>query len=653
MANRQNLKCTDPGTFSSFKGLKLGHYNIRSMHLKFIELIDLVKLFDILCVSESWLIESYPNTKIQVFGYTTFRYDRVVNKVGGGLLIYVCNKMAAYCSIDTRLSRSNADIEIMVLNFTQDKHRLTSIIHVYRPPNGSYVNCLEALVDTCQDDSLAGREHWVIGDINIDLFQPTDSKTKLYKKSIASLNLRDVIDNITRPYTNRSGGTCIDLIATNCDIIMQHGTLPLFVSDHVPVYATRKKTKESSVIVKIYGRSYRNYVHTDFVDHLLSIDWTTFDTNINVDDRWSIMLKHIVDYLDVHCPLKEMQFRDRQKPWITRDILESIYERNQYMLEYCNGGKANPTLLEMAKATRRDINAKTRIGEENYFKDKLEKLSNNPTKFWRELNQLIGKTGAGHPEIILDHHITGAEVKGSYVPDYINSFFSSVGGNLFDGLGNAPCVSQDKTAEISKHTPSLATTVTFGQVIELVKKIEVHKASGIDNIQASVLKDALMVLVPQLTSLINHSLHSTTFPTSWASAKVVPLAKNGNLREIGNWRPISLLPTPSKIMERIVYTELYSFLEKQNLLSNSQFGFRKSRGTMDAVFTLVNDLYLARDKGEIVAACFLDVRKAFDSIHHGELLYRMRKLKFPKIYTDWLCSYLGVRSQRVVCNNKI
>ena len=194
-----------------------------------------MRLFDILCVSESWLIESYPDNKLVIPGYKFFRYDRVVDKVGGGLLIYVCNKMAPYCSIEPTLKKSNADIEVMVLEFTQEKHRLTSIVHVYRPPNGSYVKCLESLVEICQSPLLNGRERWVVSDVNIDLFHTEDSKTKLYKKSMSKLNLTDVIDNITRPYPNRAGGTCIDLIATDCDIVLHHGTLPLFVSDHLPI----------------------------------------------------------------------------------------------------------------------------------------------------------------------------------------------------------------------------------------------------------------------------------------------------------------------------------------------------------------------------------------------------------------------------------
>ena len=86
------------------------------------------------------------------------------------------------------------------------------------------------------------------------------------------------------------------------------------------------------------------------------------------------------------------------------------------------------------------------------------------------------------------------------------------------------------------------------------------------------------------------------------------------------------------------------------MLHDSQYGFRTSRGTNDAVFKLVNDIYRSKDSREFMVACFLDVRKAFDCIHHSELIQRMRDLNLPAIYCDWLCAYLGDRTQRVMCN---
>ena len=339
------------------------------------------------------------------------------------------------------------------------------------------------------------------------------------------------------------------------------------------------------------------------------------------------------------------------KPWMTRSIYEAIYDRNQYMYDYCAGGFTDLNLLELAKQTRRDINAMTRCAEEHYFIDKLEEHEKNPSKFWKELNELLGRTGKTKPELILNHHVTGEEIKGADVPEYINSFFTGIGESLFNSLGNKPVVSNVNKPSSNRYKPTNDTMVCYSKIIKLLNDIDVHKSSGVDNISAAVMKDALLIMAPQLTSLINDCLHGIAFPKAWSSATVIPLPKSGNDREIGNWRPISLLPMPSKIMERVVYEEIYNRLEENSLISDCQFGFRASRGTNDAVFTLVNDIFNSRDNRDPLVACFLDVRKAFDCIHHSELLSRMKEFNLPNIYCDWLYAYLRNRTQRVMCNN--
>ena len=121
--------------FMSMKGFKLGHVNIRSMLLKMTGVSKMVPLFDVFCVSESWLTDKLPDSKVHVQNYQTLRLDRVIDKTGGGLICYIKNTLFDYCTVVTELSLPNKDIEVQVINITQPKHRLLSIIHVYRPPD--------------------------------------------------------------------------------------------------------------------------------------------------------------------------------------------------------------------------------------------------------------------------------------------------------------------------------------------------------------------------------------------------------------------------------------------------------------------------------------------------------------------------------------
>ena len=186
-----------------------------------------------------------------------------------------------------------------------------------------------------------------------------------------------------------------------------------------------------------------------------------------------------------------------------------------------------------------------------------------------------------------------------------------------------------------------------------MKGINVHKSSGIPDVSSSVLKDALLFLVPQLKHVFATSLKNGQFPRQWAKGIITPIPKSGNSKSINNWRPISLLPIPGKLLEKVVHGFIYNFLETRNLLSANQFGFRKGVGTGDAILKFVNVLYESRDRGEITAACFIDYSKAFDSVHHGRLFEVIRELGLPSNILRWLYTYLYDRRQRTYCNNKL
>ena len=130
-----------------------------------------------------------------------------------------------------------------------------------------------------------------------------------------------------------------------------------------------------------------------------------------------------------------------------------------------------------------------------------------------------------------------------------------------------------------------------------LKQLKRRKASGYDNIPPGLLKDAATVLSGPLAFIINLSMRTGTVPTDWKLAKVVPLHKGGT-HEISNYRPISILPVLSKVMERCVHNQLISYLDSNKILSSKQFGYRKNRSTEIATLLLTNEIRKEVDKGK-------------------------------------------------------
>ena len=190
-------------------------------------------------------------------------------------------------------------------------------------------------------------------------------------------------------------------------------------------------------------------------------------------------------------------------------------------------------------------------------------------------------------------------------------------------------------------------------VLDAVKRIEISKSSGLPHYNNKILKSSLKVLIPQLTHIFNLSTKNSTFPASWKKALVIPIPKTGNLSSVSNFRPISLLPQPGKILEKLVHTWLVDYIESENLLSCHQYGFRRGRSTYDAIFQLTNHINLKMDQRAPSLVTFIDFRKAFDCVQHDILIRKLDDLDLEQGITNWLKDYLTDREQRVLANNHI
>ena len=151
--------------------------------------------------------------------------------------------------------------------------------------------------------------------------------------------------------------------------------------------------------------------------------------------------------------------------------------------------------------------------------------------------------------------------------------------------------------------------------------------------------------------MFNLSFEVGIFPSNWKKATVIPLFKSGDRDNVGNYRPISLLPLPGKLIEKIVHHKLSTFLETKDILSEKQSGFRKGFSTVSAVADLTDDLFCAINNNELSLAVFVDLRKAFDTVSHSILCRKAEKYGVRGDVLNWCRNYLSGRSQCTLANN--
>ena len=185
----------------------------------------------------------------------------------------------------------------------------------------------------------------------------------------------------------------------------------------------------------------------------------------------------------------------------------------------------------------------------------------------------------------------------------------------------------------------------------MINELKPNKAVGLDKVSSRLLKDAADIVAPSLTSLFNISINTGYFPSTWKLAKMSPLFKKGSKQDPSNYRPISVLPTISKLLEKAVHMQLYSYLRDNNLHSKKQSGFRLNASTVTASAMFTDKILLAMEKRSAYW-CRIDLTKAFDTVNHSILLSKLCKLGVPNASPayNWFESYLSNRCQVTVCN---
>ena len=193
-------------------------------------------------------------------------------------------------------------------------------------------------------------------------------------------------------------------------------------------------------------------------------------------------------------------------------------------------------------------------------------------------------------------------------------------------------------------------TTNENEVESLLRRINTNKSSGPDGIGNWVLKHCAKSLSFPYSKLFNKSLETGIFPSQWKQANVCPVFKKDNKSDKTNYRPISLLSSSSKILEKIVYKRLYEYLMDNNLLIEQNSGFKRKDSTVNQLLKIVHQIYQDINNGKDTCLVFLDVSKAFDKVWHKGLLFKLRQLGIVGTLYDWIEHYLTGRSQKVVIN---
>ena len=190
--------------------------------------------------------------------------------------------------------------------------------------------------------------------------------------------------------------------------------------------------------------------------------------------------------------------------------------------------------------------------------------------------------------------------------------------------------------------------VTDKYVLDVIKQLKTKDSAGNDKISSKLLKQMAPIIHSILRLIINQSINTGIFPDQLKLAIVKPLFKNkGDNMTFGNYRPISLLSTISKVFERIIFNQLYKYMDSNSLFLNSQYGFRKNHSTEYAALEFVDRIAKDLEAKKVPLSVFIDLSKAFDTLDHQILLKKLKYYGITGVALSWFQSYLSNRQQIV------
>ena len=607
----------------SRKGFKMGHLNIQGIQNK-IDQIDLLvnssqNNIHILGLSETKLNSNHMNSIFEVKNYQMFRKDRVISvdrpEHGGGLIVYV--KDGINCK--RRYDLECEQIECVWLEIFPTNCKSFLIGNIYRHPNET-VNWNERFENYLDKVLECEKEMYLMGDFNRDLMQGNIKQSWL--EYMESFGLHQIVNMPTR-VTDQSA-TLIDHIYSNTYANVLTSVVPkLGLSDHFPVFVSRKTNGASDVKNTHYTISYRSFKNFDenkFIDELKSTPWDiikVFDDVNDVVETWSSLF---CDIVDKHLPLRQHRVKRKQQPkWLTADIIDSIKTRDRFK---------SLNNQEQYKIWRNKVSKMIKASKKRQYSEIINENVNNPSSVWKLFKELgASKRNIGtsiYSVKINDKTIDNpAEISSEF-----NKFFVSIASKIKEPVvpSNFDKLRTFCNEKLAENASFSIPTLRHEKVEKYLKNIDITKATGADTIGPRLLKLAAPYISESLTFICNQSIANSTFPEKWKEAKVTPLHKNGPRDDTNNYRPISVLPVVSKLLEKHVHDSLMVYLSSHSLLHSTQSGFRPNHSCETSLLQMINSWLDAINNNQMIGMVMIDFRKAFDLVDHTLLLKKTQIL---------------------------
>ncbi len=629
--------------------------NIRSLNKNFIKLETLLAELqfkpDIITVAETWI----DKTKDFLFLLKDYNF---INKAcagrAGGAGIFIKANIEFKELNEFEINLENCESKMVEITLSNRKKLV--IGSVYRHPGYQFTDFKNCFLSTIDSLNTSKKKFIITGDFNINLLKKS-SHIENYKNEMLSSGCTQLVECPTR-VSATSKNSLIDHVYTNLD---ENGiltrTIAHDISDHLPnitftrLYKPKKQQLKRSLLI----RDLKNFDSKEFLSELEArIDDLKMNEDLSCDDCWDLFENTFNTVLDVHAPLRFQTRREsklKSKPWITKGILVSI-KRKRLLYREVLDSKCK-TEWAVFKRYRNKLCHIIQLSKNNHYKSEIANCKSNPKKLWQTINEIINLKGKKKKNDIVFENNDGEVVKDNHaISNAFNDFFVNIGTELSNKI---PPPMDDYDLNPNSLIKAIncsffLSPLTCRQVKNYILSLDHTKSTKSSCPAIKFLKLSASIISPFLCKIFNKCIRKGCFPKSLKTAEVVPIFKKGNKAYPSNYRPISLLSPFSKIFERHIYDQLYSFVEKNKMLNNFQFGFRNNSSTEMAITNFFEDVSFELSNKKSTCSIFIDLRKAFDTVDHAILISKLEKYGIRGLPASLIKSYLTNRTQITIVN---
>ena len=633
------------------------HLNIRSVLCHQQELCQLIRStekknsrIDVILLCETFL-SSKTKSMVNIPGFSHICNYRK-SKKGGGISILLHEGIPYKC-------RSNLDIfkegltESVFAEIRSKNGKQIIIGSMYKPLNvniDQYSNNLSTIVNKIRSATGGLTPEIIIGmDHNINLLNSaTHLPTHNFMETLSNLNLHPTITRPTR-ITHHSA-TLIDNIFIS-ELLHRNFESSILIEDisnHLPLLTMLKQTRLlNSEPLEFNSRCLNDEKLKHVNNILMNVDWIGLLTGTTSNQKFNQFSDKVDSVLDQVAPIKKVKISTKKRfiePWMTRSLALAS-EKKLKLYKKTLSATCTEYEIKAYKSYCNTYNALKRKLRSDYYRMKCTEFQRNAWKLWSLINNTIKKVknrGSIIPYITVNGLRQYNPIK---IANGFGDFYASLRHNLASKIipGTTSLSTYLDTIPRSVNSMIVQPT-TVPEIDTLIKQLPNKTSYGHEKISNIMLKALRTSITYPLCHIFNASLSEGTFPDRMKIAEVIPLYKGKDIDSMINYRPISLLIMLSKLLEKIMYTGLYRYLETQNLLYPSQYGFRTKRSCEQAIMELVGNILQSKNRNEHCASVFLDLSKAFDTLDHTILLQKLERYGIRGIVLEWFGNYLKDRS---------